>query len=301
MAEHTGREEFIDWATKFKSQPAAEREEKTSGLIAHLDPFASGEFSGLFNTDRPEIDMKNIVTKNEILYCQLPALSTREFSSATGKFLLQCFANAVAHRHDVPDHERKMFSAYLDDFSEYLYEGFVTILNKSRSADIGVTFAHQALGDIESLGENIANSIKSDASFKIFMKCVDPDSADYCARAIGTEEDEKYTQRSTRGILGQTETGEASVRDVESFLYRPQTFKNGLGVGEAIILVPHQYGAKATRVKFRRLPELPPVLLPKRNLPNPVGLPQKYRIVKDERPDGTPSAVGEAVTNQEVK
>ncbi len=301
MAEHTSNEDLIEWAKSYKSLSNEDREKRTSGLIAHLTPFALGEYSVLFNTDRPEIDINKALCKNEILYFQLPALSTRDFGKATGKFVLQCLANAIAHRHEVPDSDRKFFSAYLDDFSEYLYEGFLTILNKSRSADVGVTFAHQALGDIESLGENIANGIKTDSSLKIFMKCVDPDSADYCSRLVGTESDEKYTQRSTRGIFGHTETGDASVRVVETFLYHPQVFKNGLGVAEAVMVVPHKYGASHVRVKFRRLPDLLPIELPKRELPLPVGFPAKYKVEKGEKDTGTGNAFSTTTTNKEVK
>lgn len=278
MAESGADEDLLHWAQSFKSQPSDERKKDVSGLIANISPYAIGEYSKLFNTDRPEIDIKKILVKNEIAYFQLPALSMPEFGMTTGKLILSCLANAVAHRHSTPEGDRKFFSVFLDDFSEYLYPGFLTILNKSRSADVGVVFAHQALGDIETMGPEIANGIKTNSSFKILMKCVDPDSAEYCARLIGTETDAKYTERSTRGFMGRTNTGESSMREAESFIYHPQVFRSELGVGEAVLQVPHKYGSSYTRVHFRKLPELPVVLLPKREFLPIVGFPDKYKI-----------------------
>jgi len=278
MSEHGDDTDLLHWAQSFKGQPLDQRKKDVSGLMANISPYAIGEYSKLFNTDRPEIDIRKILAKNEIAYFQMPALSMPEFGKTTGKLVLSCLANAVAHRHSTPERDRRFFSVFLDDFSEYLYPGFLTILNKSRSADVGIVFAHQALGDIETMGPEIANGIKTNSSFKILMKCVDPDSAEYCARLVGTETDAKYTERSTRGFMGRTNTGEASVREAESFIYHPQVFRSELGVGEAVLVVPHKYGSSYTRVQFRKLPELPVVLLPKREFLPVVGFPEKYKI-----------------------
>ena len=118
----------------------------------------------------------------------------------------------------------------MDDFSEYLYPGFVSILNKSRSANIGIVFAHQALGDIKTLGEPIANAILTNSNLKIFMRGNDPDSAEYFSKVIGTETGQKQTLRTTRAFWSQQSTGEASVRDVEEFIVHPNYFKREMGV-----------------------------------------------------------------------
>src|SRR5581483_2396461 len=115
--------------------------------------------SCLFNTENPEITLEKALSENLIVYFQLPVLLSPFLGKASGKMILQCLQSAVANRHRGQNRELKFFSAFLDDFSEYLYPGFVSVLNKSRSANVGVVFAHQALGDIKTLGEPVANSI----------------------------------------------------------------------------------------------------------------------------------------------
>ena len=151
----------------------------------------------------------------------------------------------------------------MDDFSEYLTESFVSILNKSRSAQVGVVFAHQALGDIKALGDSVANSILTNTNIKVFMRGNEPDSAEYFSKVIGTTTTTKFTERQTRGFLATAKTGELSAREAEEFIIHPNEFKKSLGVGEAIMLLPHDAGTKAFRIKFDRFNDLPPVPMAK--------------------------------------
>ena len=176
---------------------------------------------------------------------------------ATGKLVLQSLQAAVANRHRLAHGaEKRFFSVFLDDFSEYLYEGFVSILNKSRSANVGIVFAHQALGDITVLGEPVANSILTNANLKVFMRGNDPDSAEYFSKVIGTLAATKFTERQKKGVLGTSKSGDVSARDVEEFAIHPNVFKKDLGVGEAIMIVPHERGSKTVRIKFSKTDDL---------------------------------------------
>lgn len=152
-----------------------------------------------------------------------------------------------------------MFSVYLDDFSEYLYPGFVSILNKSRSANVGIVFAHQALGDIQTLGDPVANSILTNSNMKIFMRGNSPESAEYFSKVIGTVGTTKFTERQKKGFFGVDKSGDVSARDVEEFLIHPNVFKRDLGVGEAIMVIPHPSGSKTVRLKFNKIDDLPKV------------------------------------------
>jgi hypothetical protein len=54
-----------------------------------------------------------------------------------------------------------------------------------------------------------------------------------------------------------------SARDVEEFDVHPNVFKKDLGVGEAMMIVPHERGAKTVRIKFSKLDDLKPEEMPK--------------------------------------
>lgn len=259
------------WIMNFSKMPPKDREERTSGLLTAVGHFAFGENAKLFNPEVGAITIDEALRSNQIVYFQLPVLLSPFLGKATGKLVLQSLQAAVANRHRLAGNaEKKFFSVFLDDFSEYLYEGFISILNKSRSANVGIVFAHQALGDITVLGDSVANSILTNANLKVFMRGNDPDSAEYFSKVIGTLTATKHTERQTKSLLGTSKSGEMSVRDVEEFATHPNVFKKDLGVGEAIMIVPHERGSKTVRIKFSKTddlepqptPEVPKTLMP---------------------------------------
>ncbi len=251
------------WVMNFAKMAPKDREERTSGLLSAIGHFAFGENARLFNPEAGAITIDDALKNNQIVYFQLPVLRSPFLGKATGKLVLQSLQAAVANRHRLAGKEEKrFFSVFLDDFSEYLYEGFISILNKSRSANVGIVFAHQALGDITVLGDPVANSILTNANLKIFMRGNDPDSAEYFSKVIGTLTSTKTTERQTKSLFGVNKSGEMSARDVEEFAIHPNIFKRDLGVGEAIMIVPHERGSKTVRIKFNKTDDLEPVPIP---------------------------------------
>lgn len=264
LATNSKNESTRQWIMHFKSLSQNERETRTSGLLAAFSHFSFGEVSKLFNANEGVITIDEALKNNQIVYFQLPVLSRPFLGKATGKLVLQSLQAAIANRHaQKKGEERKFFSVFLDDFSEYLYGGFPTILNKSRSANVGIVFAHQALGDIQVLGDPIANTILSNTNLKIIMRGNDPDSAEYFAKVIGTKKGTKVTERQKAGSLGSSKTGDGSIRETEEFSFHPNLFKRELGVGEAVVIVPHEKGAKTIRMKFSKADDLSPSEIPR--------------------------------------
>lgn len=257
LAERISNQGLKNWVKNYAALPATEQAQRTSGLTAALSQFAYGNAATLFNTETPSIDLNRALRENQIIYFQLPVMLSPQLGQATGKMILQCLQNAVANRHRAEEKQNhRFFSVFLDDFSEYLYPGFVTILNKSRSANVGIVFAHQALGDIKAVGDAPANSILTNANLKVFMRGNDPDSAEYFSKVIGTVKSVKYTSRTKRGVFSQEDTGDASAREVDEFIIHPNRFKNELGVGEAVMVIPHETGSRAINIKFKKYDDL---------------------------------------------
>lgn len=249
------------WADYYQELPPQERAQRTSGLLAAISHFAYGKAACLFNTEQPTISLEEALTQNQIIYFQLPVLLSPFLGQASGKMILQTLQGAVANRHRGADRSPNFYSVFLDDFTEYLYPGFVSILNKSRSANVGIVFAHQALGDIKTLGDAIANSILTNANMKIFMRGNDPDSTEYFAKVIGTEKAIKFTERTKTNLWARENTGDASAREVDEFIVHPNTFKKELGVGEALMVIPHAQGSKTVHIKFKKFDDLSPIAL----------------------------------------
>ncbi|MGE3975796.1 MAG: type IV secretory system conjugative DNA transfer family protein [Bdellovibrionales bacterium] len=253
---------LILWGNTFMATKPEERDKRTSGLLSQIASFAFGDTAALFNVETPSIDLENALKNNEAVYFQLPVLKFPTLGKATGKLVLQVLQSAVSSRHQNGSEDHKFFSCYLDDFSEFLPKSFVSLLNKSRSANVGITFAHQALGDLKALGPDVENTILVNSNLKVFMRTNEPDSAEYFAKVAGTTEIEKTTERQTKSMGMNQKTGEASVRLAEEFIHHPNEFKKKMGVGEALIIIPHSKGTKTVRMKFSILPDLKAETLP---------------------------------------
>ena len=91
-----------------------------------------------------------------------------------------------------------------------LYEGFGSLLNKSRSANIGVVFSHQSMGDIDRVSQAFRNVLLSKTNVKCVMRTIEPETCEYFARTFGTKESEKLTNRQHKRMLGHQNTGDGS-------------------------------------------------------------------------------------------
>jgi len=253
IADSASDQSLEEWAQAFKTN--TKRIEDNSGLTSQLSTFAKGTASKLFNDIEPEIDLEEVLSKNKIVYFQLPAMKHPFLGRATGKLILQTLQSAVSSRH-LAGGEHKFFSVYLDDFTEYLYEGFVTLLNKSRSANVGLVFAHQSVGDLQALSPAAANAIMTNSNVKIVMRSNAPDTAEYFAKVVGTQTTEKHTERKRRGFLGEDSTGDISARKTEEYVFHPQIFKQHLGTGWAVVVLPDAEDTKSYKVKLKMLPDI---------------------------------------------
>lgn len=274
LAKRSGNADYLAWANQFNSKSQSDRDQQTSGLVTQLQILAVGETALIFNCEKSEIDFIEALNEGHIIYCQLPVLKIPSLGKTVGKLILQCLQSAVASRHLGMTSRKDFYSVYLDDFTEYLTDSFVSLLNKSRSANVAVVFAHQALGDLAALGDGIKNTILTNSNLKVFMRTNEPESAEYFSQTIGTIQSEKKTERERADAFGSSKTGDSSVRTVEEFRFHPNLFKQDLGVGEAVMIIPHSKGSLPVRIKFRKVPDIDAAIIPKFSKPQPMGLPE---------------------------
>lgn len=244
------------------------RLEKISGLESNISHFCSKELSPLFNAIntanpyvRPQIQFDEALSKNHICYFQLPSMLYPKLASATGKLVLQAFQSAVSRRHVGLNGSRGFFACYLDDFQDYIYEGFGALLNKSRSANVGVVFSHQSLGDLEKVSPAFRDVVLTNTNVKCVMRSNDPNTCEYFSKSFGTKTGEKSTERAQKTFFGRKKTGDGSVREAEEFIIHPNRIRH-LGTGQGIVTIPHFGGIKTLEVKFRMRPSIEPVQLP---------------------------------------
>ena len=247
-----------------------ELEKDCAGLIAALGHFSQGATSALFNTTHPEITLSDALKNGKICYFQLPTMQFGFLGAATGRLLLQSLQSAISELQVSGGGQLKnLFSIYLDDFNDYMYTDFVSLLNKSRSAKIGVVFAHQSIGDLEKVSPEFRKISMTNTNLKVIMRSNDPDSAEYFAKMIGTQTTEKTTERRRKGLFKPENTGDQSVRETEEYLIHPNYFKSGLGRGEGVVVIPYEKGQIVRKVKFKAWPDIPVLRMPVRDLLTP--------------------------------
>ena len=247
-----------------------------AGLISQLSPFAVGEVANLVNAiPRPKDDYDIFVSVKEaernVILSQLvidqqfkdfeggfhnfaivfsiPTLIYQKMGHQLGKLLLQELAWAIGEREKLK--RKKFTSVFLDEFSEFVYEGFVSVLNKARSTQVALHLSHQSLGDLSRVSEDFATSVNTNTNIKCLLGLNDPVTSDFFAKHIGTKSSEKFTkQMRQEGILsGYDPTGQASLREVESYKVHPNTLKEFYN-GSGVIHLPTKYGVVSEVIQF---------------------------------------------------
>lgn len=233
--------------------PNNDRLEKVSGLLGHLGNFVQGETAPLFSQQLNTIDLDTALAHKQILYFQIPTMYFPTLGEATGKLVLQALQSAVARRQLGLVPERPFFACYLDDFQDYIYPGFASLLNKSRSANVGVVFSHQALGDLEKVGPEFKNVVFTNTNIKVVMRCNEPLTCETFAKSLGTERSVKNTKQMRKTLFWEQATGMESIRDVEEYKIHPNEIRT-FPTGQGVITFPIPKGVGIHRMRFDLLP-----------------------------------------------
>jgi hypothetical protein len=156
-----------------------------SGLLTKLSQFANPDWTKQINTIHPDINMGEILTKNKIFLFQANAMKlTSEYKPISILAMLDLQTEISKRFIKKPE---KPFFLYLDEFYNIIYPGFADLINKAREADIGITFGHQAIGDlVKDNNKDLANIILGNSRHKIILNLNEVEASDYFSKLFGT-------------------------------------------------------------------------------------------------------------------
>lgn len=232
-----------------------DRKKNLAGLTSQLSPFAIGELSTFVNGGTGEVIMGNVLNSSnetQLFIMSIPTLKYQKIGHQLGKLVLQDLAFCVGNREK---REKKKFaSVFLDEFSEFAYEGFVSILNKARSAKVALHLSHQSMSDLSKVSPDFAKSVITNTNIKCILGLNDPDTADFFARHLGTRTEEKLTEQvDDEGFMkGHRSTGRGSLREVESYKVHPNKLKE-LTNGKGVLHVPTSRGNVTEVIQFQSI------------------------------------------------
>jgi hypothetical protein len=261
LTEHVGEIEGANvqkLALSYLGQPFRDRQERISGLLSQLRPFAVGELSDLVNGEvkgRPSFSLSRLIRDGEkggsrAILILIPALLYQKAAARLGQMFLQEIAWASASR------QRKDFlPVFLDEFSAFVYEGFLQLLNKARSSNIALHLSHQSMGDLEAVSDDFAKAIVANTNVKCVLGVNEPETAEFFARLFGTRSSTKATERAERKMFGDPEmSGLMSVRDVEQYRIHPNRLKS-FSRGEGVLSFMLNGEPVIEEVQFETVPE----------------------------------------------
>lgn len=207
-----------------------------SGLIADMALITKSEFSKLVDVKKPAIDLDAVYESKRIVYFSLNTQGFEETAKRFGRLILQdikAFSNRIQTGRKQA--QRIFFPVYVDEFSSFVYESFIELLNKARGSSIAVMILHQSMGDLMVKRSSYQQQVLENTNIKIIMRQDDPDSVEKLAKMGGSEKVMVSTYQTEKQITGTELTGLGSVREGMIFRIDPDLIRT-LGRGEAIVM-----------------------------------------------------------------
>lgn len=204
-----------------------------SGLVGVLDRFQAP----LINSYNPDVIIQDVVDRNLILYCQLPANLFKIQAPAIAKILLADLQQEGslrqvhrATRSQVP------FAVTIDEAARFADQGLLSSLAMLRDSNFEFTLAHQSPADLEAVSKEFAASVWDNTRTKVVLSQSNPQLCEMIAKSIGTIQKTEVTVRTEQGPLWTSlMTGAGSSKMIDAFKLHPNGVKNLAPVGQGYL------------------------------------------------------------------
>jgi len=248
-----------------------QRQQDLAGLIIKLQRFCNSGWAHLLNVRYPDVTMEEVVGRGRVFLFSPDAVRYPADAKPLAIMAMMALSEQSAGRSR--DDQVRPFRAFLDEFYNLAYPRFIDLINKCRESRINLVFAHQSIGDLESVSPEFAEQVRNSVNNKIILRVNDPETAEAFAREFGTELDRDYQVQSfdAAGSLA----GYAKPQ-VEKFKFHPNLFKSQR-VGQAVV-----------RISYKKRPHFQQI-----DLAPATPVPEGYRIENFEPSSLSRSKTGE--------
>lgn len=136
-------EEFANYAEKYRTEAVAPIQNKVGQFLS------SSVIRNIVGQPKSTIDLREIMDNQKILLLDLSKGKVGEDNSALlGAMIITKLQLAALSRVDIPEHERKDFYLYVDEFQNFVTDSFATILSEARKYRLNLTMGHQYIGQL---------------------------------------------------------------------------------------------------------------------------------------------------------
>ncbi len=136
-------DEFANYNEKYRTEAIAPIQNKVGQFLS------SGIIRNIVGQPKSTIDLREIMDKRKILILDLSKGKVGEDNSALlGAMIVTKLQLAAMSRTDIPEHDRKDFYLYVDEFQNFATDSFATILSEARKYRLNLIVGHQYIGQL---------------------------------------------------------------------------------------------------------------------------------------------------------
>lgn len=138
------------WEREMAKTGAREKEEMIPYFSAKFGPFITNTMMrNIIGQKKSAFDFRKIMDEKKILLVNLSKGATGDINSQLlGLVFVNKLQVAAMSRVDIPESERSNFWLYVDEFQNFATDSFATILSEARKYHLGLTIAHQYIGQL---------------------------------------------------------------------------------------------------------------------------------------------------------
>lgn len=154
--------EFSSWSEKYATEAIAPVQNKVGQFLS------SSVVRNIVAQVKSTVNFRQIMDEGKICIVNLSKGRIGEDNMRLlGGMVVTKIQLAAQERQNIPEHDRRDFYVYVDEFQNFANESFATILSEARKYRLNLTIAHQY---IEQLDEKVAPAIIGNVGTIILMR-----------------------------------------------------------------------------------------------------------------------------------
>lgn len=203
-----------------------------------------------FSESSNEIDLREALNKNQIIYFQLDSLSNPDTARRLGRMIIED-AKALAgyvYQSESDEKKRKFFPIFIDEFGSFASKEFIEFLKQSRGAKFAIHMFCQGLEDLDVVSKEFRRQSLSNPMTTISLRAVDDETVNEIVAVAGTVDAVERSYQIDSGFLVK-KTGMGNQRETKQVRIEHDVLKN-LGNLTAVLIQKSPSTVRGMKIYF---------------------------------------------------